>query len=80
MASTLNFTHVNGDTFDEVPIRIKIDGINADLTGAVIRMQLRKKACDLKAVLSLTSVANAGITIVDAINGLFKINQQSSNY
>ena len=79
MASSLNFSHVNGDTFDEVPIRIKIDGVNADLTDAIIRMQLRKKACDLKAVLSLTSVANAGLTIIDAINGLFKINEQVIN-
>ena len=76
MASTLNFSHINGDTFDEVPIRIKIDGVNADFTDAIIRMQLRKKACDLKAALSLTSVANAGLTIIDAIEGLFKINQQ----
>jgi hypothetical protein len=42
-------------------------------------MQLRKKACDLKSVLSLTSVANAGLTIIDAINGLFKINEQIIN-
>lgn len=76
MASTLNFTHINGDTFDEVTFRIKIDGVNADLTDAIIRMQLRKKACDIKAVLSLTSVANAGITIIDGIEGLFKINEQ----
>lgn len=79
MASTLNFSHINSDTFDEVPIRIKIDGVNADLTDAIIRMQLRKKACDLKSVLSLTSVANAGLTIIDAINGLFKINEQIIN-
>lgn len=76
MASTLNFSHVNGDTFDEVPLVVTINGVKADFTDAIIRMQLRKKACDLKAVLSLTSVANAGLTIIDAINGLFKINKQ----
>ena len=38
-------------------------------------MQLRKEYGGLIA-LSLTSVANAGITITDATNGLFKINQQ----
>lgn len=76
MASTLNFTHKNGNTFDEVPFRIKINGVVADLTNAIIRMQLRKKPCDLKAVLSLTSVANAGITILDAVGGIFQINKQ----
>tara|TARA_R110000868_G_scaffold120421_4_gene319561 strand:- start:7893 stop:8237 length:345 start_codon:yes stop_codon:yes gene_type:complete len=76
MASTLNFTHINGDTFDQVVFRIVIDAVNADLTDAIIRMQLRKKPCDLKAVLSLTSVANAGLTIIDAVEGLFAINEQ----
>ena len=79
MASTLNFSHVNGDTFDEVAFVVTINGVKADFTDAIIRMQLRKKACDLKAALSLTSVANAGLTIVDAINGLFKINKQVIN-
>ena len=79
MASSLNFTHVNGDTFDEVALAVTINGVKADFTDAIIRMQLRKKDCDLKAVLSLTSVANAGLTIVDAVNGIFKINKQVIN-
>jgi hypothetical protein len=38
-------------------------------------MQLRKEYGGIP-VLSLTSVASAGITITNASNGLFKINQQ----
>ena len=45
MASTLNFRHTNSDTLDEVIFQIKIDGVLVDLTGAIIRMQLRKKYC-----------------------------------
>ena len=70
-----NFTHIKGDTFDEVPFEILLNTVPIDLTGAVIRMQLRSECGGLVA-LSLTSVASAGITITSAVNGLFKINKQ----
>jgi len=75
---SLNFQNIKGDTFEEVPFEIKVNTIAKDLTGAIIKMQLRKEY-DGVIGLSLTSVANAGITITDAVNGLFKINKQIIN-
>jgi len=70
-----NFTHIKGDTFDQVPFAILLNNVPINLTGAVIKMQLRSECGGLIA-LSLTSVANAGITITNAAGGLFKINKQ----
>lgn len=75
---SLNFTHKRGDTFNQVPFEIKINDVVVNLTDTTIRMQLRKEYGGVVA-LSLTSVANAGITITDAVNGLFKINEQIIN-
>ena len=73
---SLQFKHIKGDTFDEVAFQLKINTAVVDLTGAVIRMQLRKSYTDTTAALSLTSVSSAGITITNAANGEFKINTQ----
>lgn len=73
---SLQFTHIKGDTFDEVAFQLKINEEVVDLTGAVIKMQLRKKYSDTTAALSLTSVSSAGITITNAATGQFKINSQ----
>jgi hypothetical protein len=73
---SLQFTHIKGDTFDEVAFQLKINTTVVNLTGATIRMQLRKSYSDTVAALSLTSVSSAGITITNATNGEFKINTQ----
>jgi hypothetical protein len=73
-----NFTHIKGDTFEEVAFAIRKNNAVLSLTGAVIRMQLRAECGGLIA-LNLTSVANAGITITNAAGGLFKINKQIIN-
>ena len=75
----MNFTHIKGDTFDEVAFSIKINNVVLDLTGAVIKMQLKKNSTDTVPALSFTSVGSAGITITNASGGLFKINQQIIN-
>lgn len=72
---SLNFQAIRNDTFEEVPFEIKKNNVAINLTGSTIRMQLRKIAGGVVA-LSLTSVANAGITITNASSGLFKINKQ----
>jgi hypothetical protein len=41
---TLSFTHKRGDTFEAVTFKINIDSVPMDLTGATVRMQLRKEA------------------------------------
>ena len=71
----MNFSHIKGDTFDEVAFSIKINNIALDLTGATIKMQLKKNS-NSPASLSLTSVSSAGITITSPTAGLFKINEQ----
>jgi L-asparaginase/Glu-tRNA(Gln) amidotransferase subunit D len=76
---SLNFTHIKGDTFDEVNFEIKKDNVAINLTGATIKMQLRKNATDVSPALSLTSASSAGITITAATLGKFKINQQIIN-
>jgi hypothetical protein len=73
---SLNFTHIKGDTFDQVAFELKINNVAVNLTGAVIRMQLRKNANESTPALSLTSASSAGITITNAALGQFKINKQ----
>jgi hypothetical protein len=73
---SLQFTHKKGDTFDEVTFQVKINNIVVDLTGATIKMQLRKNFSDVTPALSLTSAGSAGITLSNATNGEFKINKQ----
>lgn len=73
---SLQFTHIKGDTFDQVAFQLKINESAVNLTGATIRMQLRKSYSDIVAALSLTSASSAGITITNAANGEFKINTQ----
>lgn len=75
---SLNFTHIKSDTFEAVNFEINIDTVPVDLSDTIIRMQLRKEYGGVVG-LSLTSVADAGITITDAVNGLFRINQQIIN-
>lgn len=75
MIGILNLVALNKTTFHEVPIQIIIDAVPLDLGNAIITMEVKKDACSTP-VLSLTSVGNAGITITDAVDGWFKINQQ----
>ena len=74
----LNFSTKRGDTFDEVLFELKKDNVAINLTGATIRMQLRK-APGGPVLLNLTSVSSAGITITDAAAGKFKINSTIIN-
>jgi hypothetical protein len=72
---SLNFQNIKGDTFEAVNFEVKINGDAIDLTGAIIKMQLRKE-CGGVIGLTLTSIEDTGITIYDAVNGKFKINKQ----
>jgi hypothetical protein len=73
---SLHLHHKKGDTFDAVPMEVKKNNVPMDLTGAVIKMQLRKSFNDIEAALTLTSVDNSGLTITNATAGQFKINAQ----
>ena len=75
---SLNFTHIKGDTFESVNFAVVKNSVALNLTGAVIKMQL-KKECGGIPILSFTTVASAGLTITNASGGLFKINKQIIN-
>lgn len=74
----LNFQTIKGDTFEQVTFELLLNDEPYSLEDAIIRMQLRKEYGGIP-VLSLTSVDNAGLTITNAANGLFKINKQIIN-
>lgn len=75
---SLNFSHIQGDTFEAVNFQIIKNAVALNLTGAIIKMQL-KKECGGVPILSLTTVASAGLTINNASIGLFRINTQIIN-
>ena len=62
----LNFQSIKGDTFEEVTFELLLNDEPYSLEDAIIRMQLRKEYGGIP-FLSLTSVANAGITITDDV-------------
>jgi hypothetical protein len=72
---SLNFTHIKGDTFYEVDFEILKNQEAIDLTDAIIRMQVRQNYGGA-IVLNFTSIDEEGITIIDAVDGKFKINQR----
>lgn len=78
MEEFLNMEHYKGDTFRAVPMQFKLNGVVVDITNYIIKMQLKKEA-DGVPYLTLSSVDNAGITIVDGIAGVFEINEQIIN-
>jgi len=78
MIGKLNIQALRGDTFKEYPFEILINSDPLDLTDAVIKMDVKKDACGIP-LLSLSSVMDNGITITDAVSGLFKINEQIIN-
>ena len=69
MASTLNFITKRGDTFKQVDFQINIDSLPLDLTGAEIKMQLRKEA-------GAPIAYEPSLTILNAIEGRFCIDEQ----
>jgi len=75
---SLNFSHIQGDTFEAVNFAVIKNAVALSLTGAVIKMQL-KKECSGIPILSFTSVSSAGLTITNAASGLFTINKQIIN-
>jgi hypothetical protein len=69
MASTLNFTTKRGDTFKQTNFQININSLPLDLTGGLVKIQLRKEAGGIVAF-------TPAITVFDAVNGEFCIDEQ----
>lgn len=66
--------HINGDTFNGIQFEVKVNNTAINLTGATIAMQLRESIVGVNPI--DFSTTNSKITIVDAVNGKFKINKQ----
>jgi len=74
MLNNYNFPdHIKGDTFIGTQFTVVVNEVPLDLTGASIKMILRKSA---KAPASLTLEIGSGITVADAPGGVFNINEQ----
>ena len=65
---------VKGDTFIGVTFNLVVNAAPVDLTGAAIKMQL--KGSTNSATVALTLEIGSGITVVDAVNGIFEIDAQ----
>lgn len=64
--------HTSGDTFDGFEFTIQLDSIPIDLAGALISMSV---SFANTVFLTLNS-SNGGITITDATNGVFQVDEQ----
>lgn len=73
MASTLNFTTKRGDTFKQTDFQININEAPLDLTGAIIKIQLRKEPGGLIAY-------EPTISILSGIAGTFVLTSKLSTY
>jgi hypothetical protein len=69
---TLNLTAKRSDTFYAVPFQIVINSIPLDLTGAIIKMQVRKD-------FGTPIVFEPTITVLNAVNGDVQIDEQIFN-
>lgn len=66
--------HYKGDTFDGVQFTIinSTDSLPINITGCLIKIQFKKNSNNGSIIKEITEIS--GITIIDAINGVFKIN------
>ena len=72
----LNLKVIRGNTFEQMPFGLFKNNVPIDLTGAKIKMQLRKEC---NGVVYLELDQDNGITIKDAVNGKFQIDEQIIN-
>lgn len=85
MSNLLNITTVRGDTWHGLNATVtkKISGVfyPIDLTGAEIRMQLKRNASDECYVLEFSSLSTIDnvITITEPLSGKFKVEPEIIN-
>lgn len=70
--ANFDITVKRGDTFKGLTFEFLLNGSPVDLTSAIIRMQVKKKASDSEAVLEFLT-SNNTLVITDAINGVFQL-------
>jgi hypothetical protein len=70
--------HYKGDTFDSITFTIKEDSVAVDLTGVAIKIDFRKGSNT--GTLKQSFNIGSGITLVDAVNGVFKLDSFINDY
>lgn len=70
--SNVNFTSPQGDTWQGLTCQFLIDDVAVNLTGALIKMQLRKTVCDTAVALEFTT-EDASIVIDNPLTGHFSV-------
>jgi hypothetical protein len=73
MAYNLN-THKSGDTFSGATFTVNVNAAPLDLTGATIVLTMRQTDC--LGPIALTLDTTSGLTVTDAPNGIFQIDEQ----
>lgn len=66
--------HTKDDTFQGVQFTLEENSSPVDLTGASIRMMLKIDATSAPAL--TVSTPSSGLTITDAVNGIFEFDEQ----
>jgi len=66
--------HKTGDTFDGATFTVSVNASPLDLTAATITMLLKRGDCSGQVALTLNTTS--GLTITDALNGVFQIDEQ----
>lgn len=75
----INFKIIQGDTFSLAVTCKNSDGTPVDLTGHDIMIRVNNEFGG-KTVCIEGSIANGGVTIVDAVNGIFQISISSKDF
>lgn len=69
---TQNLSAKRGDSWSGFMSQITMNGTPLNLSGSLIKMDLKKDSCDCSAVLALSS-PDAGITILNPLSGIFQV-------
>lgn len=66
--------HIKGDTFEGVQFTVTVNSVALDLTGATIKMQVRKSPTS--AVIDTYTTTGGHLTITNAAGGIFTFDEQ----
>jgi len=71
---------VKGDTLEPITFTVTVNSAALDLTDCTILIQFEKQPCLAYDYQMGTSAAIGGVTITDAVNGEFRIDEQILNW
>lgn len=71
---------VKGDTLEPITFTVTVNAAPLNLTNCTILIQFKKQPCLAYDYQMGSSVAIGGVTITDAVNGEFRIDEQVLNW